>query len=327
MLIAALLELKSRLMLPGRGAGADRARPGRGGRGAARAAARRAPLPRRPPTHLQRAARRAGGLPVPLGAAAAGAAARVAAGRERRVRPATGWRRRSASLLRIPEPVDVRHIAVPKVTVAERLAHLRALLRARQLQLRRGGRARGPGDGRGHAVRAARALQAGRATWTQDEPFGEIDDRGAGRDGRRRPAPAERAVTRRLSEPSSSARSSRCCSCRAEPVDAAALADATGAELHEVVTALERLREHYEFERRGLVLRELAGGWALSSAPRRRARGAAAAGAAADAAADRRRRPRRSRSSPTCSRSRGRRSRGSAASTPSRRRRRCSSAG
>src|SRR5256886_8660237 len=53
----------------------------------------------------------------------------------------------------------------------------------------------------------------------------------------------------------------------AEPVDAAALADATGAELHEVVTALERLREHYEFERRGLVLRELAGGWALSTHP------------------------------------------------------------
>jgi len=34
-----------------------------------------------------------------------------------------------------------------------------------------------------------------------------------------------------------------------------------------VVTALERLREHYEFERRGLALRELAGGWALSTHP------------------------------------------------------------
>jgi len=52
-----------------------------------------------------------------------------------------------------------------------------------------------------------------------------------------------------------------------EPVSAEALADATGEELHEVVTAVERLREHYEFERRGLVLRELAGGWALSSHP------------------------------------------------------------
>ncbi|PZS08221.1 MAG: SMC-Scp complex subunit ScpB [Solirubrobacterales bacterium] len=53
----------------------------------------------------------------------------------------------------------------------------------------------------------------------------------------------------------------------AEPVDAGSLADATGAELHEVVSALERLREHCEFERRGLVLRELAGGYALCTHP------------------------------------------------------------
>ena len=53
----------------------------------------------------------------------------------------------------------------------------------------------------------------------------------------------------------------------ADPVDADALAAATGAELHEVVSTLERLREHYEFERRGLVLRELAGGWLLSTHP------------------------------------------------------------
>jgi segregation and condensation protein B len=53
----------------------------------------------------------------------------------------------------------------------------------------------------------------------------------------------------------------------AEPVAPAALADATGAELHEVVTALERLREHYEFERRGILVRELAGGYTLSSHP------------------------------------------------------------
>jgi segregation and condensation protein B len=52
-----------------------------------------------------------------------------------------------------------------------------------------------------------------------------------------------------------------------EPVSADAMAEATGAELHEVATALERLREHYEFERRALVLRELAGGWVLSTHP------------------------------------------------------------
>jgi segregation and condensation protein B len=37
--------------------------------------------------------------------------------------------------------------------------------------------------------------------------------------------------------------------------------------LHEVSRALERLREHYEFERRGFVVRELAGGYVLSSHP------------------------------------------------------------
>jgi segregation and condensation protein B len=52
-----------------------------------------------------------------------------------------------------------------------------------------------------------------------------------------------------------------------DPVTPDALADATEAELHEVATALERLREYYEFERRGLTLRQLAGGWVLSTHP------------------------------------------------------------
>lgn len=52
-----------------------------------------------------------------------------------------------------------------------------------------------------------------------------------------------------------------------DPVAPEALAEATGAELHEVVTALERLREYYEFERRGLIVRELAGGFTLSTHP------------------------------------------------------------
>jgi segregation and condensation protein B len=51
------------------------------------------------------------------------------------------------------------------------------------------------------------------------------------------------------------------------PVAAPALAEATEAPLNEVVRALERLREQLEFERRGLVLREVAGGWVLSSHP------------------------------------------------------------
>lgn len=52
-----------------------------------------------------------------------------------------------------------------------------------------------------------------------------------------------------------------------DPADPADLADATGAELHEVLTALESLREQLDFERRGLVLRQLAGGWVLSTHP------------------------------------------------------------
>ena len=52
-----------------------------------------------------------------------------------------------------------------------------------------------------------------------------------------------------------------------DPVGAGALAEATGAELHEVVTAVERLREQLEFDRRGLVVRELAGGYVLATHP------------------------------------------------------------
>jgi segregation and condensation protein B len=53
----------------------------------------------------------------------------------------------------------------------------------------------------------------------------------------------------------------------AEPVAPDALAEACEAELHDVVTALERLRDGYEFDRRGLVLRELGGMWSLASHP------------------------------------------------------------
>ncbi|HEX4008918.1 MAG TPA: SMC-Scp complex subunit ScpB [Solirubrobacteraceae bacterium] len=52
-----------------------------------------------------------------------------------------------------------------------------------------------------------------------------------------------------------------------DPVPAQSLAEATGEELHDVVTAVERLREHYEFERRGFVVRELAGGYTLTTHP------------------------------------------------------------
>jgi segregation and condensation protein B len=53
----------------------------------------------------------------------------------------------------------------------------------------------------------------------------------------------------------------------ADPVSLDALADAAQVDLHEAATALERLRESYDFDRRGLVLRELGGGWILSTHP------------------------------------------------------------
>ena len=52
-----------------------------------------------------------------------------------------------------------------------------------------------------------------------------------------------------------------------DPVAPAALADACEVDEDEVTTSLERLREAYASHGRGLVLRELAGGWALSSHP------------------------------------------------------------
>ncbi len=52
-----------------------------------------------------------------------------------------------------------------------------------------------------------------------------------------------------------------------DPLPAAALADAIGIEEDEAVEALSALAESLDADRRGLVLRELSGGWQLSSHP------------------------------------------------------------
>jgi segregation and condensation protein A len=77
-------------------------------------------------------------------------------------------------LLHTPEPVDVRHMVGSRVTVAERLAHLRALLR-------RGSFSFDDAVVRADRVTVAVTLYAllelykqGELSWTQDEPFGEI---------------------------------------------------------------------------------------------------------------------------------------------------------
>jgi segregation and condensation protein A len=77
-------------------------------------------------------------------------------------------------LLRLPEPVDVRHMPPPRVSVAERLGHLRALLR-------RGSFTFAQAIERADRVTVAVTLFAvlelykqGELTWTQERPFEEI---------------------------------------------------------------------------------------------------------------------------------------------------------
>jgi segregation and condensation protein A len=89
------------------------------------------------------------------------------------------------NLLQVPPPVDVRHMTVAKVTVAERLAHLRKLLTAGRFTF-------SDAVGRADRVTVAVTLYAllelykqGEATWVQDEPFAEITITGTGAQERR----------------------------------------------------------------------------------------------------------------------------------------------
>ena len=172
-LIAALLELKSRLMLPGeepeeldelvpaeaadelvermlryarfRGAGAHLAERHEGAQGFL---ARVAPLPaalRRVPETTATATYD----PAVLGAALGG-------------------------LLRTPPPIDLGHMATPRVTVGERLAHLRALLGRGAFSFDDAVR----GEDRVTVAVTVWALlelyKRGEAAWEQGEPFGPI---------------------------------------------------------------------------------------------------------------------------------------------------------
>jgi segregation and condensation protein A len=171
-LIAALLELKSRLMLPREEEVLPEIEPGEAAeellarmlearryRQAAEHLAHRlqeedghryraAPLPRR----LRRANAddvAAAYDPAQLGAAIGG-------------------------LLRAPAPLDLRHMATPRVSVAERLSHLRALLRRGSTSFDEAVRG---ADRVTVAVTLFALLELykqGEATWEQDEPFGPI---------------------------------------------------------------------------------------------------------------------------------------------------------
>jgi segregation and condensation protein A len=171
-LIAALLELKSRLMLPGEEQELIELEPGEAAeellarlldahryRGAA--------------THLRERLEsqeghrfRSAPLPPSLRRASLQDATAVYA--------PTDLATAIGSLLRMPEPVDTRHLVAPRVTVAERLAHLRLLLR-------RGSFSFDDAVLQADRVTVAVTLYAllelykqGELTWTQGEPFGEI---------------------------------------------------------------------------------------------------------------------------------------------------------
>ncbi|MDQ6607384.1 MAG: segregation/condensation protein A [Actinomycetota bacterium] len=171
-LIAALLELKSRLMLPGEEQEELDLDPGE---------AAEELLQRLLDAHRYRTA--AGSLhgllagqagyrfrsaPLPPALRRASIAEARAVYDPRLLAAAVG------DLLRVPEAVDLGHLAVPKVTVAERLAVLRGLLR-------RGSFTFDEATARADRVTIAVTLFAllelykqGELTWEQEEPFGNV---------------------------------------------------------------------------------------------------------------------------------------------------------
>ncbi|WCB93665.1 Segregation and condensation protein A [Baekduia alba] len=87
------------------------------------------------------------------------------------------------SLLTMPPKVDIRHLTIPRVSVADRLAHLRRLLRTPG---RTTFEAAVAGADRVTVCVTLFALlelyKQGEATWSQDEPFGEIEIRSGAAD-------------------------------------------------------------------------------------------------------------------------------------------------
>ena len=171
-LIAALLELKSRLLLPGADEEAIELEPGEA---AEELLARLldAHRYRAAAEHLEQllqaeAGHRFRSAPLPRFLRSASLQDARAVYEPGSLAAAVG------GLLRLPEPVDVRHMAVPKVSVAERLAHLRALLRRGSFTF---DEAVASGDRVTVAVTLFAVLELykqGELTWTQDQPFEEI---------------------------------------------------------------------------------------------------------------------------------------------------------
>jgi segregation and condensation protein A len=170
-LIAALLELKSRLMLPGEDETID-LEPGEAAeellarlldahryRGAAGALAARL---QSESGHRYRSA------PLPV------ALRRASLEQARSVYDPRTLAAALGGLLELPKPVDVGHMTVPKVSVSERLSHLRALLRRGTFKF---DEAVAEADRVTVAVTLFALLELykqGECDWTQAVPFGEI---------------------------------------------------------------------------------------------------------------------------------------------------------
>ncbi|HUR85846.1 MAG TPA: ScpA family protein [Solirubrobacteraceae bacterium] len=171
-LIAALLELKSRLMLPRADDDLQDFEPGEAAEEllARMLEARRY---RRAADHL--AARLAGeegaryrSAPLPPGLRRTNLADAGAVYHPRRLGSALG------GLLRLPPKLSLAHLTVPRVTTAERLTHLRDLLRRGATTFDEAVRG---ADRVTVAVTLFALLELykqGEATWTQDESFGAI---------------------------------------------------------------------------------------------------------------------------------------------------------
>ena len=216
-------------------------------------------------------------------------------------------------LLALPPKLDFSHISVMRVSVSERVAHLRGLLRsAVALSF-------------DDAVRDADRMTVAVTLWALLELYkrGEAV-LGAARAVRRDHGPARRRRgTERAGAVSELARIVEALLFLAhDPVTLAELAEVTGASEDAVGAALEELAAACAPGERGLLLREVAGGYTLASDP-----------LAEPAARALLARPRLATLTPAqletlaivayLRRSRGRRSRGSAASTPTRRSPRC----
>ena len=151
-------------------------------------------------------------------------------------------------LLRTPPPLDLRHMA-RAARDGRDAARTPALdsLDAAAVLVRRGGEGRGPADGGDDRVGAARAVQGGRGGLA------------AGRELRADHGDGAMNELARIVE--------ALLFLSSEPLTVEEMAEACEVGGDDVVEALARLREHYAEGWRGVVLREIAGGFTLATDP------------------------------------------------------------